>query len=72
MDSLPPSIVKDKPYAIDEGYLSEFCRFMTILMYVPPMNGGEHKLHVNVEIEFEGGLFDGAHRTMIVYMDNAF
>ena len=25
--NFPPNIVKDKPYASNEGYLNEYCRF---------------------------------------------
>jgi len=31
---------------------------------------GEHELDMDVEIQFEGGPFDGAHLRLIVYMDN--
>ena len=30
VDSLQPSIVENKPYTIDEGYLSGSCRFVTL------------------------------------------
>ena len=39
-DSIPPTIVETEPYAVDEGYLNECCRFMTIWMSLPPMSGG--------------------------------
>ena len=48
VDSLPPSIVEDEPYAIDEGYLSNCYGFMTLLMSMPPMRGGEHELDEDV------------------------
>jgi len=39
VDSFPPSIVETKPCAIDEGYLSSYCRFVTLWMSMPPMSG---------------------------------
>ena len=38
VDSLLPSIVENKPYAIDEGYLSACCRFITLWMSMPLMS----------------------------------
>jgi len=38
VDSLSPSIVKDEPYAINEGYFSNCCRFVTLMMFIPPMS----------------------------------
>jgi len=42
VDSLPPSIIKDEQYAVDEGYLSDCCKFMTLLISMPLMSGGEY------------------------------
>ena len=36
VDSLPPSIIQDKPYTVDEGFLSDCYRFTTLLMSMPP------------------------------------
>jgi len=30
VDSMPPSIIDDRLYAVDEGYLSACCRFVTM------------------------------------------
>ena len=39
-DSFPPNIVETEPYVVDEGYLSECCRFITFWMSMPPVSGG--------------------------------
>ena len=54
VDSLPPSIIKGEPYAIDEIYLSNCCSSMTLMMSMPPMGGVECDMDVDVEIEFKG------------------
>jgi len=51
VDSLPPSVVEDEIYAVDEGYLSDCCRFITLLMSMTLISGGEHELDVEVGIE---------------------
>ena len=33
VDSLPPSIIKGEPYAINEGYFSDLCRFVNLMMF---------------------------------------
>ena len=38
---LSPSIIKDKPYTFDEGYLSTFCRFEQLMLCLPPLHGFE-------------------------------
>ena len=55
-DSLAPSVVKDKPYAIDEGYVIDCCRFITLMMFMPPMSGSVHELDLDFKLEFP---FDG-------------
>ena len=35
---LPPSIVMGEPYAIDEGDLNDLCRFISLMMFMPPMH----------------------------------
>ena len=67
VDSFPPSIVKTKPYAIDEGYLSACCRFVTLWMSMPPMSGGVHEMDVDVEFGF--GLVDNDGPRMTVFLD---
>jgi len=42
---------------------------MTLLMSIPPMNGGEHELDANVQIEIEGRPSEGAHVRIFVFMD---
>jgi len=65
VDSFPPSIVEYKPYAIDEGYLSACCRFVTLWMSMPPISGGVHELDFEFEIEF--GLSSGGGPRMIMF-----
>jgi len=69
IECLSPSIVEDDPYVVDEGYLSDYHRFLTLLMSMPPMSGGEHELDMEVGIEFEVGPSNGANPRMIVFMD---
>ena len=38
-DSFPPNIHETAPNAVDEGYLSECCRFITFWMSIPPVSG---------------------------------
>jgi len=71
VDCLLPRIVEDEPYAVDEGYLSNCCRFMTLLMFMPPMSGGKHDLDMELRIEFRCRLFAGANPRMIVFMGSA-
>jgi len=56
-DSIPPTIIETEPYAVDERYLNECCRFMTSWMSLPPMSGGLEK--VDIDIEFDFGSFEG-------------
>jgi len=68
--SLSPSIVKGEPYAIDEGYLSDLCRFVTlIMMSMPPMSGVECNMDVDVEMTFKGRPSEGAHPRIILFTD---
>jgi len=39
VEYLPPSIVKGEHYTIDEGALSDLCRFLTLMMSMPPRSG---------------------------------
>ena len=49
--------IRDRPNAVDEGYLSAYCRFITFWMSMPPVSGG---LQEEVEdMEFEFGPYDG-------------
>jgi len=70
VDSLPASIIEDNPYAVDEGYASGCCRFITLMMSMLLMSGGVHELDVDVELDF--GLFDGNGPRMIVLLDPSF
>jgi len=56
VDSLPPSIIRDEPYAVDEGYLSNLCKFVTLWMFMPPISGGVPEHDVDFGLEF--GPFD--------------
>ena len=67
VDSFPPSIVETKPYTIDEGHLSAYCRFFTLWMSMPPMGGGVHELDLEFEIEF--GMSSGGGPRMIMLLD---
>jgi len=67
VDSLPPSIIKDRPDDVDEGYVSDSCRCITLMMSMPPMSGGVHELDLDFELEF--GSFDGDGRRMTVLLD---
>ena len=33
---MPLRIVKDMPYAFNEGYLTYYCTFMTLMLSMPP------------------------------------
>ena len=67
VESLLPSIIEDEPYAVDEGYLSDCCRFITLLMSMPPISGGVYELDVNFELKF--GPSNGASPRMVVFLD---
>ena len=72
VDLLLPSIVKDEPYAMDEGYLSYCYRFTTLMLSMSPLSGVEHNLDIEVEFDFfEGGLSNGTCTKIIIYMDRA-
>ena len=68
--STPPSIVKVELYAINEGYLSDLCGFMTFMMSMTPMSRVESDMNVDIEIAFKGGPSDGAHPNIILFMDS--
>jgi len=67
VDSLPPSIIQDNPYVIDEGCVSECCRFITLLISMPPMSGRAPEIDVDFRLEF--GPFDGNEPRMTVLLD---
>jgi len=67
VDSLPLSIIEDKHYTIDEGYVSDCCRFITLMMSMPLMSGGARELDVDVELDF--GPFDGNGPKMTMLLD---
>jgi len=66
-DSFPPNIVDTEPYAVDEGYLSTYCRFITFWMSMPPVSGGLQE--VDVDMAFDFGLYDGDRPKMSVSLD---
>jgi len=67
-----PSIINYKPYSIDKGYLSDCCRFVTLILFMPPLNRVEKKFNMNVEFDFcEGGPSDGARPIIVVFMNHA-
>jgi len=67
VDSLPPNIVENEPYVVDEGCLSNLCRFMTLMMFMPPMDD----IRCDFDVVFEGGSFSGAHPRIVVFVDPA-
>jgi len=67
VDPLPPSIIEDKLYAIDEGYVSDCCNFVTLMMSMPLRSGGVPNFEVDVELKF--GPFDGNGTTMTMLLD---
>jgi len=69
VESMPSSIIKDEPYAVDEGYLSELCRFMTLMISMPPISVIGSDMDVDFGIAFKSRLSDGTHRRIIVLMD---
>jgi len=71
MESLPPSIVENKHYAVGEGCLSNLCRFVTLMMSIPPIDGVGCNVDVEFDVAFEAGPSDGAHPRIIVFMDHA-
>jgi len=68
VNSLPPKIINNERYAIDKGYLTDLCKFMTLMMYIPRMDGVECDVDVDTDVVFEGGPSDGAHPRIIVFM----
>ena len=71
VDSLPPIIVENKPYTVDEGCLSNLCRFVTLMMYMMPMDGIGCYVNMKFDVTFEGGPSNGAHPRIIVLIDPA-
>ena len=67
VDSLPPGIIEDIPYAVNEGYVSDCCRFITLLMSMPLMTEGVPKIDVDFRLEF--GPFDGNGSKMTMLLD---
>jgi len=66
VDSFLPNIVEIKPYAVDEGYLSICCRFVTLWMPMPPVSGGGREMDANFKFDF-GPYGDGT--KMSVFLD---
>jgi len=71
VNSLPPSIIKDDPHAVDEGYLSNLCRFVSLMMSMPPMDGIGCDVDMEFDVVFGGGPSDGAHPRISVFIDPA-
>jgi len=38
--SYPPNVIETESFAVDEGYLSSCCRFITLWISMPPKHGG--------------------------------
>ena len=47
--------------------MSDYCRFITLMMSMPPMSGGVRELDMDIDLEF--GPFDGDGPRMIVLLD---
>jgi len=71
VDSLPPSIVKNKPYVVDEGCFNNLFRFVTLMISMPPMDDIGCDVDVEFDVVFKGGTSNGARPRRIVFMDPA-
>jgi len=69
VNSLPPSLIEDNPYVVDEDYVSYCYRFITFMMSMPLMSEGVHELDLDFELEFRP--FDGGGPRMIVFQDSS-
>jgi len=67
VDSFPPSTIEDKPYVVNEDYLSACCRFITLWMSMPLMIRGVYEMDVGVE--FGSGPFKSDGPRMTVLLD---
>jgi len=67
VDSFPPDIVEIKRYAVDDGYLSTCCRFVTLWMSMPLVTRGVHEM--DADFEFDFGPHDGDGPKMSVLLD---
>jgi len=68
VENFPPGIVKDKPYAFNKGYLSDYCRFVRMLLSLPPSRGVESDIHLGVEFGYhDNGPSDNVRYKIIVY-----
>ena len=52
---MPPSIIKDAPYAFDKRCLSYCSRFVTLILFMPTLCGV-----VDLDMEFEFNFGEGA------------
>jgi len=67
-----PNIIKDEPCAVYEGYLTDCCGFLTQILSMPPLNGVENELDMDVEFDFcESRPSDGDRPTITVFMNPA-
>jgi len=67
---LPPVIVKDKLYVVGDGYLSYCYRFITLILFMPPLNGVKRDMDMEIKFDFcKGAPSHGARPKIIVYMD---
>jgi len=67
VDSFPPNIVETAPYAVDKGYLSSCCRFVTLWMSMSLISGGVPEL--DLDVNFDVGPYDGDGPRMGVLLD---
>jgi len=75
VEHLPPVTVKDEPYVVHEGYVSHCCRFMTLMLFMPPLSGVERDMNMEIEFDFcEGTPYNAPHYTsttvqvLIIYL----
>ena len=50
VDNFPPTMVKDKPYAFNEDYLSDYDKFAHVLMSFSPLGSLEHDFHLGLSL----------------------
>jgi len=70
VENLPLSIVKDKHYAFNDTYLSDYCMFARVLMSLPPLDGVKNDFYLGVEFDCcDGGPSDSVHYKIVAYVN---
>jgi len=71
VEPLPPCTIKDEPYAVDEGYLSDCYGFVTLIFSMPTLNGAKNEFDMDDEFDFRKGRpSDGTRATIIAFIDS--